>query len=48
VALDDLEEERGPILDGLGEDLEQVALLVAVGLDPLYQLRRLDPAGAIL
>src|SRR5207244_10368858 len=33
VALDDLEEEGGPILHWLGEDLEQVALLVAIGLD---------------
>src|SRR5688500_8819810 len=33
VALDDLEEEGRPILDRAGEDLEQVALLVAVGLD---------------
>src|SRR4029450_5820797 len=34
VALDDLEEERRAVLDGPGEDLEEVALLVAVGLDP--------------
>ena len=33
VALDDLEEEGRPILHGAGEDLEQVALLVAIGLD---------------
>ncbi len=33
VALDDLEEEGRPILHGTGEDLEQVALLVAIGLD---------------
>ena len=34
MPLDDLEEERRPVLDGPGEDLEEVALLVAVGLDP--------------
>src|SRR3989454_2446966 len=33
VPLDDLEEEGGPILHGPGEDLEEVALLVAIGLD---------------
>ena len=33
VALDDLEEERRAVLDRAGEDLEEVALLVAVGLD---------------
>jgi hypothetical protein len=33
VALDDLEEERRPILRGLREDLQQVPLLVAVGED---------------
>jgi hypothetical protein len=33
VALDDLEEERRPILDRSGEDLEEVALLIAIGLD---------------
>src|SRR4029079_15780190 len=33
VPLDDLEEERRAVLDGPGEDLEEVALLVAVGLD---------------
>src|SRR5207344_1911169 len=33
VALDDLEEERRPILRGLREDLKQVPLLVAVGED---------------
>src|SRR6476620_3588643 len=34
VALDHLEEERGAILRGLREDLEEVAVLVAVGQDP--------------
>src|SRR3990170_6739987 len=33
VPLDDLEEEGRAVLHRLGEDLEQVALLVAVGLD---------------
>ena len=33
VALDDLEEERRPILHRAGEDLEEIALLVAIGLD---------------
>src|SRR6266487_3736947 len=33
VSLDDLEEECRPILDRLGEDLEQVALLVPICLD---------------
>src|SRR5262249_44259683 len=33
VALDDLEEEGGTVLYGLGEDLEQVALLVAIDED---------------
>ena len=32
-ALDDLEEQCRPILDRLGEDLEQVALVVAVDQD---------------
>src|SRR5262249_45668822 len=41
VALDDLEEERRPVLDRPGEDLEEVALLVAVGLDAEL-LQRLD------
>src|SRR5919197_6613357 len=41
VALDDLEEESRPILDGSGEDLEEVALLVAVGLDAKL-LERID------
>jgi hypothetical protein len=34
VALDHLEEEGGPVLCGLAEDLEEVAVLVAVGEDP--------------
>src|SRR5262249_38884607 len=33
VPLDHLEEERRPVLGGLREDLEQVAVLVAVGED---------------
>src|SRR5713226_2738254 len=33
VTLDHLEEERGPILRGLREDLEQVAVFVTVGED---------------
>src|SRR6185437_2925210 len=38
VALDDLEEQRGPVLDGLGKDLQEIALLVAVDED--VQLRQ--------
>src|ERR671938_1224883 len=34
VALDDLEEDRRAVADGLGEDLQQVALVVAVDEDP--------------
>src|SRR5437867_813630 len=41
VPLDDLEEEGRPVLDRPGEDLEEVALLVAVGLDAEL-LERLD------
>lgn len=33
VALDDFQEERGPILHGLGEDLQEVAFLVVVYQD---------------
>src|SRR5439155_860193 len=33
AALDDLEEQRRAVLDGLGEDLQQVALVVAVDHD---------------
>src|SRR4029078_8086742 len=33
VPLDDLEEERGAVLNRAGEDLEEVPLPVAVGLD---------------
>src|ERR671922_2416547 len=33
VPLDDLEEERRPVLDRPGEDLEEIAFLVAVGFD---------------
>src|SRR5262245_63397256 len=40
VPLDDLEEERRAVLDRAGEDLEEVALLVAVGLDPELLERR--------
>src|SRR3954454_16948760 len=35
VALDDLEEDRRPVADGLGEDLQQVALVVAIDEDAL-------------
>src|SRR6202008_2741947 len=39
VPLDQLEEHRGPVLHRLGEDLQQVAVLVAVHEDlPLLQL----------
>jgi len=41
VAFDDLEEERRSVLDGSREDLEEIALLVAVGLDAEI-LERLD------
>src|SRR5207237_9666180 len=34
VSLDHLEEQGWPVLRGLGEDLQQVAVLVAVGEDP--------------
>src|SRR5687768_5319062 len=34
VALDELEEDRRAVLHGLGEDLQQVAVLVAVHQDP--------------
>src|SRR5207247_9555406 len=34
VPLDHLEEERRPVLRRLREDLEQVAVLVAIGEDP--------------
>ena len=34
VALDHLEEHRRPVADRLGEDLQQVALVVAVDEDP--------------
>src|SRR6185312_11970497 len=34
AALDDLEEERRPVLDGLGEDLEEVPFIVAIDEDP--------------
>src|ERR687885_1070182 len=35
VALDDLEEDRRAVADGLGEDLQEVALVVAVDEDAL-------------
>src|SRR5689334_23144283 len=41
VALDDLEEEGGAVLDRPREDLEQIALLVTVGLDTEL-LERID------
>src|SRR5919108_5554409 len=42
VALDDLEEDRGAVADRLGEDLQQVALVVAVDEDALLaQVREL-------
>src|SRR3954454_5117304 len=41
VPFDDLEEERRAVLDRPGEDLEEVALLVPVGLDPQL-LERVD------
>jgi hypothetical protein len=34
VALDDLEEDRRPVAERLGEDLQQVALVVVVDEDP--------------
>src|SRR5687767_1984157 len=40
-ALDDLEEHGGAVADGLGEDLQQVAVLVAVDEDP--ELLQLGP-----
>src|SRR5919106_6360321 len=54
VALDDLEEDRGPVADRLREDLEQVALVVAVDqdaepaqvVDPLVDLA--DPLGHVV
>lgn len=33
VALNDFQEERGPVLHGLGEDLQEVAFLVVVHQD---------------
>src|SRR5690349_22571492 len=42
VALDDLEEDRRPVADRLREDLQQVALVVAVDEDALLaQVREL-------
>ena len=48
--LDDLEEEGRPVLDRLGEDLEQIALIIAIHQDTqLGQfadlLDRADPLG---
>ena len=37
--LDDLEKQRRPVLDGLGEDLEQIPFFVAV--DQYAELREL-------
>src|SRR5690349_17089683 len=34
VPLDQLEEDRRPVAEGLGEDLQQVPVLVAVDQDP--------------
>src|SRR5919106_6983396 len=54
VALDDLEEQRRPVADGLGEDLQEVALVVAVDEDALLaQIRELlddlgDARGHVL
>ena len=40
VPLDDLQEERGSVLHGLGEDLEEVATIVVVNQNvQLLQLR---------
>lgn len=33
VSLDDLQEHRGPVLDGFGEDLKQVSIVVIVHQD---------------
>src|SRR5689334_5396026 len=41
VPLDDLEEDRGPVAERLGEDLQEVAVLVAVDED-LALLELLD------
>src|SRR5260370_41483124 len=47
VPLDQLEEHRGPVLNRLGEDLQQVAVLVPVGQDAeLSQLARRHPGLA--
>src|SRR5262245_16035746 len=51
LPLDDLVEERRPILDGLGEDLKEIAVGVAVDEDSqLLKLvdRLVDPADAAL
>src|SRR6478672_417275 len=53
VALDELEEHGGPVAEGLGEDLQEVAVLVAVDEDAaLLQLldrdAHLTDAGAEL
>src|SRR5690606_13537051 len=51
LALDDLVEQRRPVLDRLGEDLQQVALVVAVDQDAQLRQRRqvlvdrADPLG---
>src|SRR3984885_7216789 len=47
VPFDHLEEHRRPVLNRLGEDLQQVAVLVAVGEDPEFaQLVERDPGVA--
>ncbi len=43
VALDHLQEDRRPVADRLGEDLEQVALVVAVGEDAQLARGRRGP-----
>lgn len=44
VALNDFQEERRPILHGLGEDLQEVAFLVVVYQD-FQLLGRIQEAG---
>src|SRR5271170_4277281 len=47
MPLDQLEEHRRPVLHRLGEDLQQVAVLVPVGQDPeLAQLIHVNPRFA--
>ena len=49
MALDDLEEDRRAVAEGLGEDLQQVAVLVAVlaGFVPLGTLANLVSIGTL-